>query len=442
VSGALALALAAALLIQERALLVVGALAGVLYLVIVLRNNYVGLCIAVAGLALFRVFVVSVPGLSLSVADLLMLAYVAATTAQKILAPQERSLRTRALPLLVVFVCICGLSILVSTNLRNSLAYYARLLLVLGFVVLLADRVRSLDDLEGILGAHLVATATLAISVAFEGGTLAGRGLHRMAGLAENANALADAMGTGAIVALYLGGHGRTPLRRALGGTLAVVFGAVLVLTYSRWGWVAFAAALLYYAATVRVSRWTALAASIGLVLLLLFAPSLLDFVGRRDIMDDSTRSRIATYRSGLRTLLAYPLLGVGLDQYKSIHEYIWVPLDAYQRAPHNIYLKIGSETGAFGLLSFLGYVGLALVASVRAGLAAARRGLSQQHQALIWTVSVLLVHQLLSEASKSGLIYPVFWMVMLLAVNAPALLSQGTVVTGERAAVSESGAR
>ena len=418
------LALLGALAAQEHAKPLLGTLAGLLYVVIVLRYNTAGLWVAVAGLGLFRVFVVSLPGLSLSVADLLMIGYCVPTVALKLLVSTERRLQSRNLALLTAFVALCGLSILVSIDLRNSLAYFMRLLLVMGFVVLVADRVRTLDDLENVLLAHVVAGAVLASGVAFEGGSFGRRALYRVEGMASNANALADAMGTAGIVALYLAGHGKSLLRRILGSGAVLVFGAVLLLTYSRWGWVAFSLALLYYAVTARVSKWAALGAAIALVLLLLFAPSLLDMVARRDVFDQSTRSRLATYRSGLRTLLAYPFLGVGLDQYKSIHKYLWIPLDAYQRAPHNIYLKIGAETGALGLLTFLAYVGTALVSSIRGGLAALRRRLARREQALCWTLSALVVHQLLSELSKAGLIYPVFWMVMVLAMLLPDLLA------------------
>ncbi len=75
---------------------------------------------------------------------------------------------------------------------------------------------------------------------------------------------------------------------------------------------------------------------------------------------EQSADTHVALMRGGVRMMLAHPLLGVGLDNFKfNIADFVTPEeakgMDQLRRIAHNSYVEIGAEEGLPGLLLFVG---------------------------------------------------------------------------------------
>ncbi len=412
----LALAAVALLLLGvEQPLPLLGGLLGIGYAVLSFRRPDLGLDLVVVSAAFVYVFPLQTAGATLSVTDILLLAFAPAASLARVVA-ERRPFRQRGFGLLLGFSAVAAASMLVSYDLRNSLAYYLRYLTFVAFHVLMVDRIRDLARVERLLGAYLVATVVLALSGMVELLTSGGGGLFRVAGLASNANLLGDAMGSGALAALYFLRRSRSRGWRITLGGLAALEVAMLLLSYSRWGLVAFAVGLGLWLVASRVRLVWIATAGVVLTATVLADQGIPQLLTRRQLVDTSTSNRLETYAAALEAMQRFPLTGIGFDQFSSLYRYMWLPRGAHKRDPHNLYLKIGTETGLGGLALFLAFVGFLGVGLLRAVRRLPRAALDER--LLGWAVAAFLVQQVVSELSKSGLTLPAFWLALGLAAG------------------------
>jgi len=103
-----------------------------------------------------------------------------------------------------------------------------------------------------------------------------------------------------------------------------------------------------------------------GIGILTLFMPSVLNRV--RDLTNASqNESRIKLWKTAIMMIKEHPILGVGNGNYISrydeyVSKYKGLSYNAYKRYPaHNSYLKVESELGIIGIVSFLGVLVTAL---------------------------------------------------------------------------------
>jgi hypothetical protein len=119
---------------------------------------------------------------------------------------------------------------------------------------------------------------------------------------------------------------------------LTALFGGVVVLTQSRSGLLVMLAVLAMVFVRRFGSRGLLVAATVGLPIFL--------FGGRSGAeADESTAERTQLLYAGLDMVKQFPVLGVGVGQYR---EHAWPPLTA-----HNSYLLPAAELGLLGQLAF-----------------------------------------------------------------------------------------
>ncbi|MCB2358819.1 O-antigen ligase family protein [Clostridium estertheticum] len=104
-----------------------------------------------------------------------------------------------------------------------------------------------------------------------------------------------------------------------------------------------------------------------GIGILTLFMPSVLDRV--RDLQNTAqNESRIKLWKTALMMIKDHPILGVGNGNFISryneyVSKYKGLSYNAYKRYPaHNSYLKVESELGIVGIVSFLAVLVTSLI--------------------------------------------------------------------------------
>ncbi|MCB2354012.1 O-antigen ligase family protein [Clostridium estertheticum] len=104
-----------------------------------------------------------------------------------------------------------------------------------------------------------------------------------------------------------------------------------------------------------------------GIGILTLFMPSVLDRV-RALTNDSQNESRIKLWKTAIMMIKDHPILGVGNGNYISryneyVSKYKGLSYNAYKRYPaHNSYLKVESELGIVGIVSFLAVLVTSLI--------------------------------------------------------------------------------
>ncbi|MPQ32110.1 O-antigen ligase family protein [Clostridium estertheticum] len=104
-----------------------------------------------------------------------------------------------------------------------------------------------------------------------------------------------------------------------------------------------------------------------GIGILTLFMPSVLDRV-RALTNDSQNESRIKLWKTAIMMIKDHPILGVGNGNYISryneyVSKYKGLSYNAYKRYPaHNSYLKVESELGIIGIVSFLAVLVTSLI--------------------------------------------------------------------------------
>ncbi|HEY5427081.1 MAG TPA: O-antigen ligase family protein [Candidatus Tumulicola sp.] len=139
---------------------------------------------------------------------------------------------------------------------------------------------------------------------------------------------------------------------RALAWTAMAIGAIALGLTFSRAGWMGFAAAaaFLTFAQTRRLGRGGAVAAVVfavgaGVVLLL--------FNSHHDPSEDYTR--LSIWQAAAQIIDRFPLTGVGPFDFPRLYALVHVPdADATAFHAHSLYLTFFAELGILGLGTFL----------------------------------------------------------------------------------------
>ncbi|SCM80762.1 Lipid A core-O-antigen ligase [uncultured Sporomusa sp.] len=175
----------------------------------------------------------------------------------------------------------------------------------------------------------------------------------------QNPNLLAGFLVVVMSLAVGLGLHTESMPGKLLLFALAAVFGACLVLTYSRGAWLSVLAVAAICAHLYnRKVLW-----------LFLIIP-LIAFFGHDAVMerllsvlnptDTSSTLRIALWESTLAMIMDKPLLGIGWGAYWQVYpeyDFFLNNPDARIVHAHNMYLHIAAEIGIPGLLAFLAII-------------------------------------------------------------------------------------
>jgi O-antigen ligase len=195
----------------------------------------------------------------------------------------------------------------------------------------------------------------------------------RAEGVEQDANYEALTLITGIPLALWLARHELSAWwKRIAVGCVLVMAGGVL-LTESRAGLIAAATIGLIAALGSRRKIVNLALVAIAALVILGFGPSRLSqrfqnikLSGEaRNGDEESTRIHIELLKAGVKMVAAHPIVGVGLEQFKSVApEYNPELMRVARRKyiAHNTYLQIAAEDGLPATILFLALMGVALV--------------------------------------------------------------------------------
>jgi len=145
---------------------------------------------------------------------------------------------------------------------------------------------------------------------------------------------------------------------------LSILVFANLIMTFSRNALLGFGLGLVVLMLIYSIKLIFALG---GFGILILFIPSVFQRI--KDVADiNQNEFRIKLWKTALMMIKDHPILGVGNGNYVTyyrtyVNNYKELKYFSYQKFPtHNSFLKIQSELGILGIVSFLGIITMALI--------------------------------------------------------------------------------
>ena len=251
--------------------------------------------------------------------------------------------------------------------------------------------------------------------------------IERLGGAVGNANEQsAVAVVALALAAAFAAGWRGSPFVRVASTMAIVLAGAGVLLSLSRGGLLALAAALV--AAVAFGGRWRPAAAILALCLALVSVGYFVAVAGPderarvTDLEGGTGRSDIWTV--GLRMVEVQPVLGVGAGNFPvaSIH-YLLEPGAIYRdefivddaKVAHNMYLDVLAETGIVGLALFVAILAFAVIVALRAARRFMEAG-DRRMELLSRALAVALVSLLVADFFSSGQFSKQLWLLLALA--------------------------
>jgi O-antigen ligase len=350
--------------------------------------------------------------------------------------------------LLGAFVGWSVLSLLWSENTVKGLEQLQTSVLVALLIPIVYTGMSKGRDVKAVTGAFVVGSTVAAAYGLISTPTISGAQgaadstgqLNRVAGTVGDPNVLASVLLVGAILAIALAlTQRRSPALRVTLVGCAVLCLAVTVLTFSRGGLLALAAALVV---APLVARRKAAMIGAGLLVVLcivgyiaVFAPG---DARERLVANDGGSGRTDIWEIGWRMVEDKPLAGIGVGNFQSssIH-YLIRPGAATERTDladnpsvaHNSYLELLAEGGVVGFALYMGVILAALAAATKATRMFLRDGRSDlaiiAGAVLISIVSVLASNFFISEQFSKQL-----WLLLALcpALHALAMRGDGAI--------------
>jgi len=208
-------------------------------------------------------------------------------------------------------------------------------------------------------------------------------GQLRYAGAIGESNIWGQVLVSALPIILYLVINQTSIFKRLVAAGSAMFILIAMVFTESRGAYLAFAIILIFIALDLRIKSTTFLLLVSGFLLLLAVLPAkysqrllslnvLFQTNQNGTTQDESINSRRAKMLIGLAMFEDNPFLGVGISNYTDRY---WIYAGALgldssvlevgadqttsAQQPHSLYIEIMSETGIFGISSFLAFLGL-----------------------------------------------------------------------------------
>ncbi len=309
-------------------------------------------------------------------------------------------------------------------NVRDAVICLLVGVLVQGLLALIQQQ------MKGLLSIPVLGEAQEAEIVVLEG-----KGVFRAGGTLGAANTLARYLELLLPLALTLLLSRSGRLFRGLGGA-AFVFGTIaIIMTFSRAGWVALGLGIvLVVGQNVQWrARWrskvlalTVLISICG-VLYLLFG----DLVVSRLLRSSpaATKSRLALLADAWEMIKAYPVIGIGLNNFvERLPEFDVTGISRRWIAPvHNEFVLMAAETGFLGFMAFIAVMGAVVWRAWRtwrlgSGLQARLAG------GLLAGFVAFLAHGMLGWAYRIDIIYQLFWFLAGILWALPAAITHQAV--------------
>ena len=283
---------------------------------------------------------------------------------------------------LVALLLAMMLSSAVAINVKDSLKEIAKWLEVLAIVLLGSQYLQTRRQIWTVIALICLAGITQAIFGYFQAGLNLGphsfvRGASlRVYGTFDQPNPYAAYINMPLSIAFALLLLARDWLTRLLAGITVLMLGIAELLSQSRGGEIALAAAVAFilligmpHVRTLMRLGIVVIFAAVEAALLGLLPSSLytsgLKFLGLTQIslaspsaQDYSTAERLAHWIAGLHMYFDHPILGVGIGNYPDAYPpyHVTIFLDPLGHA-HNYYINIAAEMGTVGLVVYLLFV-------------------------------------------------------------------------------------
>ena len=134
------------------------------------------------------------------------------------------------------------------------------------------------------------------------------------------------------------------------------VLSIILILTYSRGGWLAFIASLITYISLHTNGRRLIITYLAVFVALILIMPQAIDRVGSLTSDDPSIYNRLYVWKGAMDITASFPICGIGKDQFCQVFSSWFEPLTMTTRywTSLNNYLTVAAEYGLFALFGYL----------------------------------------------------------------------------------------
>lgn len=274
------------------------------------------------------------------------------------------------------------LSSVVAINIKDSLKEISKWLEVLAIVMLGSQYLQTRRQIWIMIALICLAGITQAIFGYIQAGLNLGPqsfirdSALRVYGTFDQPNPYAAYINIPLSVTLALTLLSRNWLTRVLAGITVISLGVAELLSQSRGGEIALAAALAFIIfvgmprvrTVMRLGIFAILAGLAGALLGYLpssLTSSALRFLGLEQIsfsapstQDYSTAERLAHWIAGLHMYFDHPILGVGIGNYPDAYApyHITIFLDSLGHA-HNYYINIAAEMGTIGLVVYLFFV-------------------------------------------------------------------------------------
>jgi O-antigen ligase len=316
----------------------------------------------------------AIGGISVSITTLALVGLYALWGAELLVAP-DHSARPQlrwALPALV-YIGVAAFSITVATSLSlsvNEITLLAQCVLLFIYVSSTVGTVEQLRGIIFILLLGLTLQASLLVLQTYTGVSIQFAGLSsrerieettRVAGTLGSPNSAGGYLAACIAISIALLLARGVQFSRSLAVAGVGVGAFALVLTFSRGAWLSLTIALtLLLGFLLLRGKLTRRIIILGLVV------AVLGF-----LMGDQIQARLHSQAGGLKAresvgevavnvIRDYPLTGVGVNNYVTLLSR-YTPSTQWAFVPHNKFLLVWSETGLFGLMAFVGFLGAVL---------------------------------------------------------------------------------
>ena len=201
-------------------------------------------------------------------------------------------------------------------------------------------------------------------------GTVAVYDATRATGTVNEANDFAGYLVLIGPLALAVGLTLRNRWALIAGGAGTVLFGAALVATLSRSGWLGITVAVLTLAILIPQRRRQIAVIGgcvIGVLLIGGLAGPIADRLGNHAGSSpvDTFLARVPIWGAAISMFIAHPIFGVGLDNFQNFIDSYNPDLGVNQA--HNLFLNMAAERGLLGFLTFVGLTVMILKSLVTA---------------------------------------------------------------------------
>ena len=246
----------------------------------------------------------------------------------------------------------------------------------------------------------------------------------RPGGLEQDPNYEALTLVTGIPLAIWMARHEISRWWHLIGAGCAGVMGLGVVITESRAGLIALGVTALVALVFARRKIVTFALMAVAAIVVIGLAPSgLLERFHAIKISgapangdEESTRIHVELLKAGISMIESHPLLGVGLDQFKSVAPAYNLNLNQVagrSYIAHDTYIQVAAEGGLPMLALFLLLIGLAML-----NCSAARRSTNKALADLGFAMQLGLLAYSVAAASVTAEYVITLWLIIFLSQN------------------------